>query len=103
MWNTELISSITLGTAAAVPIIVAIVQAFKMTGWIDEKYSPFLSMGVGIVVSFFLAIEARDWSANIIAGMLYGLAASGLYSGVKATAHAIRADKRKDIMKKNKL
>jgi len=37
MWNTELISSITLGAAATVPIIVALTQMVKMTGKVQDK------------------------------------------------------------------
>jgi hypothetical protein len=50
-----------------------------------------------------LAHETRDWSANTLAGILFGLAASGLYSGIRSSAQAIQAEKRKDIMKENKL
>ena len=103
MWNTELISSITLGAAATVPIILALVQMVKMTGWVKDKYSPFLSILFGIIISFLLAHDTGDMSANILAGILFGLAASGLYSGMQATAHAIKAEKRKDIMKNDKL
>lgn len=103
MWNTELISSITIGAAATVPIVVALTQMIKMTGWLPEKYAPFASIGFGILIAFLMAHETRDWSANLLAGVLFGLASSGLYSGLQATAHAIKADKRKDIMKKNKL
>jgi hypothetical protein len=102
MWNTELISSITLGAAATVPIIVAITQLFKF--WVPDKFIPFVSLGVGIVISFLLAHDQRDFSAVVLAGILFGLAASGLYSGVKTSAHAIKADKRNNIenQKKNK-
>ena len=103
MWNTELISSITVGAAATVPIILALVQMVKLTGWVQDKYAPFLSIGFGILISFLLAHDTGDMSANILAGILFGLAASGLYSGLRASAHAIKADKRKDIMEKNKL
>ncbi len=103
MWDTELISSITLGAAACVPVILALVQMVKMTGWVPDKFAPFLSIGFGILISFLLAHEQRDFSANILAGILFGLAASGLYSGVQATTYAIRAEKREKLMKKNKL
>jgi putative flippase GtrA len=93
MWNMELISSITLGAAATVPIIVAITQLMKV--WIPEKFSPFVAIGAGILISFLLAHEQRDFSANVLAGILFGLAASGLYSGVKASSHAFKADKHK--------
>jgi hypothetical protein len=49
------------------------------------------------------AHETGDISANTLAGILFGLAASGLYSGVQATTYAIKAEKRKEIMKENKL
>lgn len=103
MWNTELISSITIGAAATVPIIVALTQIVKMTGKIQDKYAPFVSIGFGILISFLLAHDSRDYSANILAGILFGLAASGLYSGIRSSAQAIQADKRKNIMKENKL
>jgi hypothetical protein len=103
MWNNELITSITLGAAATVPIIIALVQVVKMTGWVQDKYAPIVSIGAGILISFLLAHETNDISANILSGILFGLAASGLYSGVKTTAHAIKADKRQaEIKNKNK-
>jgi len=102
MWNNELISSITLGAAATVPIIVAITQLFKF--WVPDKFIPFVSLGVGVVISFLMANDQRDFSAVVLAGILFGLAASGLYSGVKTSAHAIKADKHKNAenQKKNK-
>src|SRR6476646_5112217 len=103
MWNTELISSITIGAAATVPIIVALTQIVKMTGKIQDKYAPFVSIGFGILISFLLAHDSRDYSANILAGILFGLAASGLYSGIRSSAQAIQAEKRKDLLKENKL
>jgi hypothetical protein len=98
MWNTEFLTSISLGAAATVPIIVALVQVVKMTGWVQSKYAPFVSIAAGILISFLLAHETSDWSANILSGILFGLAASGLYSGVQTTAHAIKADKHKAKM-----
>jgi hypothetical protein len=95
MWDNELISSITVGAAATVPIVIALTQMFKMTGWLPEKFAPFASIAFGILISFLLAHDKQDMSANILAGILFGLAASGLYSGIKTSAHAIKADKNK--------
>jgi hypothetical protein len=102
MWNTELITSITLGAAAAIPIITAIVQLFKMTGWIQDKYAPFVAIGAGIIISFLLGHDTNDWSATILSGILFGLAASGLYSGIKTSSHAIKADRIKAEQQKQK-
>lgn len=103
MWNTELISAISVGAAATVPIIVALTQMVKMTGWVKDKYAPFVSIGFGILIAFLFAHETGDLSANILSGILFGLAASGLYSGLVASAQAIKVQKRKDIMKENKM
>jgi len=103
MWNNELISGITIGAAATVPIIVAIVQVFKMTGWIQDKYSPIVSIITGILISCLLGQDTNSWNVNILAGILYGLASSGLYSTVKSTAHAIKKDRHElDQETKNK-
>src|SRR4051812_27988892 len=96
MFDTELITGITIGAAATVPIVVAIVQIFKMTGWLQDKYAPFVAIGAGIIVSFLMAHDTNDWSANILSGILFGLAASGLYSGIKSSAHAIQMDRMKE-------
>lgn len=100
MWDLALLDSITLGAAATVPIIVALVQVIKMTGWVQDKYAPFVSIVMGILVSFLVAnSEVRDWGQIVLSGILFGLAASGLYSGVKTSAHAIKADKRAENKK----
>ena len=95
MWNTDLISGITIGAAATVPIIVAIVQVVKMTGKIQDKYAPIVAIVAGVAMSLLLGYKVNPLNTNILAGILYGLAASGLYSGVKTTAHAIKADRHK--------
>lgn len=93
MWDTNLIQNITLGAAATVPIIVAITQMFKMLPGIKEEYAPFISIGVGILIAFLLGHSTNDMSATILSGILFGLAASGLYSGVQTSTRAIKAKK----------
>ena len=92
MWDTEILSSITLGATATVPIVVALTQIVKMTGFVNDKYMPFIAILMGILVSFLFAHETQDWSANILAGILFGLAGSGLYSGLKASAQAFQVE-----------
>lgn len=101
MWNNELISAITLGAAATIPIITAIVQLFKMSGWVKDKYAPFIAIGAGILISFLVGHDTNDWSALVLSGILFGLASSGLYSGIKTSSHAIKAEKM-EKMKNNK-
>lgn len=75
------------GAVAVVPIILAIIQALKMVG-LPNKYAPIASIALGVIVGFIFRHETADLSQTILAGVTYGLSASGLYSGVKTTAHA---------------
>ena len=103
MWNTELISAISVGAAATVPIIVALTQIVKMTGWVQDKYAPFVSIGFGILIAWLFAANKGDFSANVLSGIMFGLAASGLYSGLQASSEEKKKKKREAIMKKDKL
>lgn len=99
--DLDIIQAMTISAAAVVPIIVAVCQVFKF--WVPEKYSPFLALIVGVFITFLLADDFRaDLGGVILTGILFGLAASGLYSGVKSSAHAIKAEKHKNNMSKDK-
>lgn len=87
---TDFVNYDITGAVAVVPIILAIVQALKMVG-LPNKYSPIASIALGVVVGFIFRHEAADLSQTILAGVTYGLSASGLYSGVKTTAHAAKS------------
>ena len=86
MFDTELIQGITIGAAATVPIVVAIVQIFKMTGWLQDKYAPFVAIGAGIIISFLMAHETNDWSANILSGIHLNSMSTRFYLAVKPTS-----------------
>ena len=76
---------ITTGVAVVVPVIVAIVQAIKMTGRVPDKYAPIASILVGIGLAFIAHSAATAMGQVILSGVMYGLMASGLYSGIKTT------------------
>ena len=101
--NNDFLNSLT-GAVAVIPIIVSLVQVIKMTmPKLDNRFAPILSIAMGIIVAFLLKHNTADLTSVILEGVLYGLSASGLYSGVKTSAHAINAEKRKNIEnKKNK-
>lgn len=64
-----------------VPIIVGIVQSIKLTK-IPDKYSPVIAIAVGVLISFMLDSSAV-WGHSVLGGIIYGLSASGLYSGTR--------------------
>ena len=67
-----------------VPVVLALVEWFKLFV-VDSKYYPFISMSLGVVFGL-LVITANampttygEWVLAVIAGILLGLTASGLY------------------------
>lgn len=107
MINTDLFTDITLSSAAVVPVIVALVQVVKLTQWLKDKYAPILSIVFGIILAFLLVQDGlASIGTTILTGILYGLASSGLYSGVRSTSHAIKMDRMRthkdDPQKRNK-
>ena len=66
----------------AIPLVLAMVQLVKKLDFIPEKWYPVISLFFGVIVAFLLP-EPWDPRASIIKGILFGLSASGLYSGSK--------------------
>ncbi len=64
----------------AIPVVVALVEGAKMTG-MDKKYSFILSVALGLVLFYLFGVG--ELGARMFEGLLAGLSASGLYSGVK--------------------
>lgn len=87
--NLDIISASSL---VVVPIIIAVVQAIKLTGWVQDKFAPIVSIGIGVVIGFIANHNTADLSNTILSGVMYGLMASGLYSGVKTTMNAQRSN-----------
>lgn len=76
-------------TAALVltPIVTGAVEAIKriprvaLTSWL----LPFLAVAAGVAISFVWAPEL-PWRDEVQAGAMSGLAAAGLFSGIKTIA-----------------
>lgn len=79
------LSALTTNALVVVPIIIAIVQAIKLTGWVQDHFSPLLAIGVGILIAWLGNSHATTLGSTILTGAVYGLMSSGLYSGVKTT------------------
>lgn len=103
MFNNEILTNFTMEAAAIIPIITAIVQALKFSSFVKDKYAPFIAMIVGIGVTFLLAHDAmKDLSGTILSGLLFGLASSGLYSGLQETTKAIKMERQQRAAKAEK-
>lgn len=66
---------------AIVPVVIGVVASFKGLG-LPSRFAPLTSILVGIGL---VALTGVVWQAIIAQGIIAGLAASGLYSGAKAT------------------
>ena len=60
-----------------IPIVTGLVSAIKTAG-LPSKYAPAVSLVLGIAAAYLI-------NDTIVSGLVIGLSASGLYSGVKAT------------------
>lgn len=98
MLNENILTNFTLQAAVIIPIVTAVVQALKF--WVKDKYAPFVAMVVGIGITFLFAHDAlADLSGNIMVGILFGLASSGLYSGLQHTTKVLKMEKQQQQSK----
>lgn len=65
-----------------VPVIVALVSGVKQAG-MDSRFAPILSIALGLA-GFYL-LGTGELGPRLFEGLIAGLSASGLYSGVKTT------------------
>ena len=65
-----------------IPVLIGIVEMFKMAG-LPSRFAPFISVGCGVLIIGFVGGDAPLVS-RILEGVIAGLSASGLYSGVKS-------------------
>ena len=66
---------------AIVPVILGLVQVVKSVG-LPSKFAPLASLVIGVGL---VALTGASWQADIVQGIIAGLAASGLWSGSKST------------------
>jgi hypothetical protein len=71
---------------ALVPIIVGIVEALKTAG-LPSKYAPVVSLMLGVLATVSVFGNSIVW--EVMNGLLVGLSASGLYSGIKKVGDSL--------------
>lgn len=64
-----------------VPLVVGLVQVAKVAG-LSSKYAPLVSVLLGVATATILSGVS---AIAILGGVVLGLSASGLFSGVKST------------------
>jgi hypothetical protein len=96
---------ITTNAIVIVPIIIALTQAVKLTGFVKDHFAPLIAIVFGILIAWFSDYNNASWGAMILTGAVYGLMSSGLYSGVRTTMSARSEqkaqEKREEVKKHN--
>lgn len=72
-----------INETVVIPVIMSIVQIAKGLG-MPRKFSAVLAVVIGAVIGVFF-VEPQSIKMGIFKGVIYGLTASGLYSGTKNT------------------
>jgi uncharacterized membrane protein YGL010W len=72
-----------LTVAVFIAVIVGLVELFKKSLGLPVRYAPLLSVLLGLPVGIlYLNVDLKT---GIVYGLIIGLSACGLYSGVKST------------------
>lgn len=71
---------LSLAFAGLVPVVVAATEVVKRTFGVPSRFVALISLVLGVG-----AVYLSAGSLDILNGVVIGLSASGLYSGVKAT------------------
>lgn len=73
---------------AIIPLIVGLVELAKKLG-LPDKFAAVLSAVLGVVIGL-VYVAPDDPAKAVLVGLSMGLAASGLYSGVKNTVEGMK-------------
>ncbi|HYF82639.1 MAG TPA: hypothetical protein VEB00_06395 [Clostridia bacterium] len=82
-----------LNETVVIPIIMSLVEMAKGLG-LPGKFSALVAVIVGAIIGVFF-VEPGCLSAGLFKGIVYGLSASGLYSGTKNTFQQVNQRKKR--------
>lgn len=71
-----------LSDGVIIAVVIGMVSSFKIAG-LPSKFAPLVSILLGFAIS--VAFPMSHFGDTLIRGLIFGLSASGLYSGVKAS------------------
>lgn len=75
---------------ALIPIITGLVGVFTHLG-LRKKFAPIVSLVLGLLIGIFY-VYPGDIKGGILVGLMLGLSATGLYSGVKNTKELAKGE-----------
>lgn len=75
--------------SAMVAIAMGLSEMLKKAELIPAKFIPLVNLGLGIGASFVW--NQTDWRTALLQGVIVGLTASGLFSGVKNVMEGVKS------------
>lgn len=80
----QIMSNALVIATALMPVVAGLVEAIKMSTEVDKEHLPLLAIGVGVVSAFFVSLGfGLPVAQLLLAGVIAGLASSGLYDNLK--------------------
>ena len=80
--------------AMVIPVIMSIIELAKGLG-LPKKYSAVAAVIVGALMGVFF-VEPDSFRIGLFKGIVYGLTASGIYSGAKNTYEQVMNNKERN-------
>ena len=74
--------------AIIVPVIIGISEVAKTTK-LPKKFIPLLNLVLGVAAAYVVVVP-RTFEGIVLVGVIAGLSASGLYSGIKNTSQQLK-------------
>jgi hypothetical protein len=73
---------------AIIPVVVGLVEVAKRAG-LPAAWAPAVAIATGLALSVGLAVSgASELTLALLRGVVWGLAASGLYAGARTVARS---------------
>lgn len=80
-----------INESVVIPVIMSLVELAKGLG-MPKKFSSLLAVVIGTIIGVIF-VEPQCMKIGIFKGIIYGLTASGLYSGAKNTYEQVKTRK----------
>ena len=76
-------------TGLLVALLIAVLEVIKKVEFVDHKFIPIMSLGLGILIGIFYS--GFDIKEGILYGVMLGVSAVGLYSGATNVVEGFKA------------
>ena len=76
-------------TGLLVALLIAVLEVIKKVEFVDHKFIPIRSLGLGILIGIFYS--GFDIKEGILYGVMLGVSAVGLYSGATNVVEGFKA------------